>query len=252
MILDRRGIIIACNAPWRKFARENGLEDPGTVCEGVNYLDACRAAAAKGASDALEHMRGIEHVLAGARDYYQAEYPCHSPDIERWFLMRVTPCVGSDGGAVIAHENITDRRRAEQALRTSEARYRRLHESIRDAFVSVDMEGRYQDFNEAYREMVGYEKEELLGLTYSDLTPERWHLFEADLVNRTVIPRGYSDLYEKEYRRKDGTISPSSCEHCCSGTTTGYPWGCGPSFATFPSGSRPRRRFMLWRCGWRP
>jgi PAS domain S-box-containing protein len=94
------------------------------------------------------------------------------------------------------------------ALRQSEARYRQLHQTRIDAFVSVSMDGRLQEFNELYQQMVGYDADELRGLTYRDLTPERWHAFEADIVEHQVMARGQSDLYEKEYRRKDGTVFP--------------------------------------------
>ncbi len=107
----------------------------------------------------------------------------------------------------LAHD-ITERHRIERALLKSEAKYRRLHESMMDAFVSVEMTGRITEFNQAYEALLGYSKEELRRLTYMDLTPERWHSLERDLVNEQVLVRGYSDIYEKEYRRKDGTEFP--------------------------------------------
>ena len=51
------------------------------------------------------------------------------------------------GHFVAMFDNITDRKRAEDNLRESEKRYRRLHETMRDAFVQVDMSGRITDFN---------------------------------------------------------------------------------------------------------
>ena len=56
--------------------------------------------------------------------------------------------------------------------------------------------------------MLGYEPEELLTLRHTDVTPEKWHLFETKIVQQQILPRGHSDIYEKEYRRKDGTIFP--------------------------------------------
>ena len=103
---------------------------------------------------------------------------------------------------------INERKRMEQALRDSEARYRGLHESLRDPFVQVTMEGYILDCNELYCQMLGYTLEELRALTDQDLTPERWQAGEADIVHEQILPRGYSDLYEKEYRRKDGSILP--------------------------------------------
>jgi len=99
-------------------------------------------------------------------------------------------------------------RDAEHALRISERKYRRLHESMTDGFVYVDMQGHILETNESYRKMLGYPEEELTRLTYRDLTPEKWHAFEEGIVQEQVLLKGYSDVYEKEYRKKDGTIFP--------------------------------------------
>jgi PAS domain S-box-containing protein len=107
----------------------------------------------------------------------------------------------------MAHD-ITDRKRAEEALLKSEFKYRRLYDSMMDAYVRVDMTGRIKEFNLAYKDLLGYSEEELLRLTYTDLTPERWHSLESDLVKNQILVRGYSDIYEKEYRRKDGSEFP--------------------------------------------
>ncbi len=105
-------------------------------------------------------------------------------------------------------EEISERKQAEDALRLSEAKYRRLHQSMMDAFISVDMDGFIREYNEAYRTMLGYEPEELLQLRYQDLTPEKWHSYEAEIVQKQILSLGHSEIYEKEYRRKDGTVFP--------------------------------------------
>ena len=94
------------------------------------------------------------------------------------------------------------------ALRQSEAKYRRLHESITDAVVTVDLNGHILETNGTFQSMLGYAGEELRGSTYQELTPERWHDFEAQIVAEQVLARGHSQLYEKEYRRRDGTVFP--------------------------------------------
>ncbi|MEN6473640.1 MAG: PAS domain S-box protein [Syntrophaceae bacterium] len=104
--------------------------------------------------------------------------------------------------------DIAERKWAQDALRASEARFRRLYDSIRDAFVSVDMDGMIIESNEVYRTMLGYEIEELKDLSYRDITPPKWHTFESRIIEKEVMARGYSDIYEKEYRRKDGTVFP--------------------------------------------
>jgi signal transduction histidine kinase len=115
-VLDREGTIIYVNAAWRAFAEAN---PPITtnVCEGANYLTVCDAAAGRNSEEADPFAEAIRGVLAGALDKFEMEYPCHSPEEERWFIGRVTRIVG-DGPprAIVAHENITERKRMEELL----------------------------------------------------------------------------------------------------------------------------------------
>ena len=89
-----------------------------------------------------------------------------------------------------------------------ECRYRRIHESMRDAFVLVDMRGHLLEWNTPYLEMLGYAADELKNMTYMDLTPQKWHQAEAQIIEQQLIPHDQSRLYEKEYIRKDGTVFP--------------------------------------------
>jgi PAS domain S-box-containing protein len=115
---------------------------------------------------------------------------------------------GNVVGYIESVRNITDRKRAEDELRHSEERYRKLYESMIDGFVMFDMDGRIREYNQAFKEMLGYTDDELYQLTRADITPEKWHDFETNIIEPEILTRGYSDLYEKEYRRKDGTVFP--------------------------------------------
>lgn len=112
-----------------------------------------------------------------------------------------------------------------QALQDSEDKYRRLYESMMDAFVSVDMTGRIQEFNRAYQGMLGYPETDLKQLKYTDLTPEKWHAIESGIVREQIIPRGYSNIYEKEYRKKDGTVFPVELRTILIRDAVGQPCG---------------------------
>ncbi len=74
--------------------------------------------------------------------------------------------------------DITERKQAEDALQQSEKKYRLLHESMIDGFVSVSMEGRILESNDIYKQMLGYNDAELSKLTFSDITPEKWWDYE--------------------------------------------------------------------------
>ena len=97
---------------------------------------------------------------------------------------------------------------ASARIQRSERKYRDLYGRLRDGSVSVTLEGKIVEFNPAFQEMVGYAPEEIYRLKYEDITPEKWHPLEAKIIAEQVFPRGYSDIYEKEYRRQDGAVIP--------------------------------------------
>lgn len=117
---------------------------------------------------------------------------------------------GKDSRIMISSiiRDMTERKEADEALHRSELKYRRLHETIQDGFVFVAMTGEIKDTNEAYQKMLGYNREEIMKLTYRDITPAKWFAFEDSIVSDQVLIDGYSDTYEKEYIRKDGTVFP--------------------------------------------
>jgi PAS domain S-box-containing protein len=118
-VLDVDGNIIAVNEAWKRFAYENGDAEAGGV--GVNYLDVCRHSQEHD-DEAGKALNGIQGVLEGTLPDFVLEYPCHSPDQQRWFLMSVTPLLGERSGAVVTHTNITERKQIEEALQESEER----------------------------------------------------------------------------------------------------------------------------------
>jgi len=87
------------------------------VGEGVNYLAVCDAVTGNEAEMAKNFAAGIRAVLAGDCQSFEMEYPCHSPNEQRWFIGRVNAFPGKVPRNVsIAHENITARKLAEEAL----------------------------------------------------------------------------------------------------------------------------------------
>ena len=155
-VLDEAGVIAAVNRPWRDFATANGVA-PAIVCEGANYLQVCDEASGQGAEAASAVARGIRDVLAGRCVEFLQEYPCHAPGRERWFVVRVTRLnVEGPPRAIVSHEDVTEQKQAERALRESEENFRLLLDSTGEAIYGLDLDGRCTFCNAACLRLLGY------------------------------------------------------------------------------------------------
>jgi len=96
-------------------------------------------------------------------------------DRELFFRAKFLPTVFNDGapGVTIILEDITEERRAEEALRESELLFRSLVENISDLILNVDETFRFTYVSPKSREILGYAPEEMLHKTPCDfMAPE--------------------------------------------------------------------------------
>jgi signal transduction histidine kinase len=113
-ILDSGGRIIAVNRAWERFALANGATDNGL---GADYLAICEATQGEDRVYAIGIAGDIRAVLAGHEEG-ETEYPCELADGLHYYLARVSGFVQDDERfAVVAHEDITRRKRAELEVR---------------------------------------------------------------------------------------------------------------------------------------
>ncbi len=100
--------------------------------------------------------------------------------------------------------DITERKRAEEALRASEERHRTILQTALDGFWITDMQGRLLEVNESYCRMSGYTTQELLAMNISDIEYAETH---EDTINHNqpLVAQG-KDRFETRHRRKDGSI----------------------------------------------
>jgi PAS domain S-box-containing protein len=100
-----------------------------------------------------------------------------------------------------------ERRRAEAALRESEEKYRGLMDYSSDAILLADLDGNLTDANRRAEELLGYTKEELLKMRYTQLhSPE--HLEEIVRTFQGIIMAGGTQISESAVLRKDGAQVP--------------------------------------------
>ena len=208
-VLDDSGTIVFVNRAWREFARSN--EAVGNVAENANYLQVCESAVELGSEDAASFAEGIRSVLSGRREEFALEYPCHSPTEQRWFVGRVTRFPsGSPAWAVVAHENVTERKQDEEVR----ARLAAIVESSEDAIIAKTLEGVITDWNRGAQKIYGYSAEEVLGKPINILVPpERPN--EIPMILERLRRGEVIDHYETVRVAKDGrrlnislTISP--------------------------------------------
>jgi PAS domain S-box-containing protein len=109
------------------------------------------------------------------------------------------------GGPILCFcRDVSERRRAEEALRESEEKHRTILRAAMDGFCLLDTKGRLLEVNDAYCGMSGYSEEELLNMQVSDLEANEAADSTAAHIQR-IMERGL-DRFESRYRRKDGSV----------------------------------------------
>ncbi|OLZ40235.1 histidine kinase [Natrinema saccharevitans] len=185
-LIDEDGEILLTNRSWREFGPADGPADH----VGVDYL-------ANAATADDEHARravaGIEAVLAGDRDAFSMEYPCHSPDQKRWFLMRVTRF--SHGGrrlASLVHLEITDRKLAEIAAEENAEQVRAKREDIEHVLERVDgLVSEITDAAVGAETRAALERDVCTRLTDTDPYVLAW-TGRVDVTRRRLSPREWA------------------------------------------------------------
>jgi PAS domain S-box-containing protein/diguanylate cyclase (GGDEF)-like protein len=124
----------------------------------------------------------------------------------RWLETRAAPLRDAAGEVLqllgITHD-VTERKRAEQALRESEAKYRQLIEQAADGIFLSDADGNYLLVNSRGCELLGYAENELLGLNALDTYVEEEREIHARRIEQ--VRAGESLRFERMVRRKDGS-----------------------------------------------
>ncbi len=161
------------------------------------------------------HPDDLERVREEIRGYAEADveeytqvYRCltKSGDV-RWVEDQTS--VVRDAAGVKTHNqgilvDITERKLAEDALRKSEEKFRRIVETAAEGFVLMDEDLVIVDVNDAYCKMLGYMREELIGKTPLDLAADEFRQYMQS--NRDII-------LAKEYREFEGSCVAKDGRH---------------------------------------
>jgi PAS domain S-box-containing protein len=124
-----------------------------------------------------------------------------------WWFVRNVPLRDETGKLIRWYGtaiDIEDRKRAEQALRKSEERWRSVFENSAIGVALTDLDGRFLATNHVFQTMLGYAEEELHALYFLDVTHEDYREANWTLVTELLEGKRRQFQIEKKYRRKDG------------------------------------------------
>jgi PAS domain S-box-containing protein len=130
----------------------------------------------------VHHPEHVDRVVRSIRHAFDTgepwddTFPLRSRTGEyRWFLSRAVP-IRDDAGTVLrwfgTNTDVTDQRRAQEALRESEERFRALAENATTGILVIDQDSRIEFANPAVERTFGYPAQELVGQALDLLMPE--------------------------------------------------------------------------------
>lgn len=191
-VLDETGVITAVNEAWRKFGHRSGLTS-SSLDVGSNYILVCESAQGSSAEETAALASGIRRVLHNDINDFTMEYPSPNDGEQRWFAVRVTS-FHHEGRrwAAVAHEDITARKAADEAVLRSERNWRTLTESAPSIIFTIDADLRLQYINHT---APGYRIDEVIGRHALEFVPDEEKMRLRTIFER-VLETGVMESYE--------------------------------------------------------
>lgn len=206
-VLDAAGNIVAVNEAWKQFGIQNGATSLQRTETGSNYYNACKKSGEAGIETALEVLQGMKDVMDEKISFFHSEYPCHSPNEQRWFSIRVMKFENDEPMIVVAHQNISARKLAEENLLKSESRLLEAQAIAHIGNWENDLETNLTTWSDEYHNILGITKEEArpsleyyLSFIHPDDVDNVKKVIEGNQNANNPLP------YEFRFIRKDGIM----------------------------------------------
>jgi PAS domain S-box-containing protein len=201
---NSEGASMGGSADWQAFTGQSAEEDLG-----FGWANAIHP------EDREFAMRAWRDAVAGNTPY-NVEYRIRRHDgVYRHVAVRAVP-VHDDAGRIVewvgTHTDISERVQTENALKTSESRFRKLFQSDLLGIGIPDRFGAFLEGNDELLRMVGYTRADLEAgmVRWDTMTPPEYQAIDASHIAEAA-ERGSCTPYEKEYIRKDGSRVPIAC-----------------------------------------
>ncbi|OGT03024.1 MAG: hypothetical protein A2143_05780 [Gallionellales bacterium RBG_16_57_15] len=158
-----------------RIVQERGLDLPFIIVSGV-----------------ISEDTAVDAMKSGAHDY-----------LSKSNLKRLLPAAERELREAAARR---EHRLAVQALRDSEARFRTIFNQAAVGIVHGSLDGRFLLINDRFCDLLGYNRDELLGMTFQQITHADELAQNLDLHSRLRAGNVSSHAFEERYLRKDGSL----------------------------------------------
>ncbi len=204
-MLDEHAQIIGVNAAWRRFADSNDLRDPSYGI-GTNYLQVCEEATGRHSKEAPLVAKAIREILAGKRDEFYIEYPCHTKHERRWFILRITRFYWNGATRLIlTHQNITELKRIQLELDDSRKRIETILDNVANGIMTISARGRLESVNPAAAQIFGYTVNALVGQSITMLFAEPHRSLPIYKLIAILLDNNQGEIMGQ---RADGSLFP--------------------------------------------
>lgn len=193
-VIDVEGVVnFISPSVMRELGRQAHSLIDGNICDLVHPEDLARS------------KEPMEVVLqrSGSRHFLEAVRLRHADGEYRYFDIGAMSAVGEEhiDGIVISARNVTEQVRGRRELATFKA----IHEAAAYGSVIVDPQGDILYLNQAYAEITGYERDDLLGRNlYQLIVPG--DLPSAEAMQEQLVREGHVPAWELRHLRRDGTV----------------------------------------------
>jgi len=186
---------------WNRFA-EKLYGWPAAEIRGRSILEIVLPQATQDqAAEIMSHLQGGQS--------WSGEFTVQRRDGTSFCAYITDTPIYNDEGALIGivgvSNDITERKRAEEALRESEERYRAIIDQAMVGVAHADLNGTFTTVNQKYCDITGYTADELLGMRIQDITHPDDLPLSVDLRER-MVAEGIPFEIEKRYIRKNGSV----------------------------------------------
>ncbi len=129
-VVDGNGVIVAINKAWEALGDTRGSVYKAAAMVGTNYVDLLKGAVNRGDKLAERELKNMLSIVDRESAFVSMEYELAGPGGTRWFAARAMALEDGTDGAVISHEDITDRMLAHHALADANKRLQAMSKRV--------------------------------------------------------------------------------------------------------------------------